>query len=208
MEKRSIIEILVDSEAVQFGKFKLKSGREAPYFVDIGELLKDVTYLDAIAHSIADRLRGINVDCFFGPAYKGISLATLVAVRYAAMTGRQPSVAYNRKEVKMHGEGGVCIGDVHGDVMIIDDVFTTGGTKKEAIEMVRALDGNPIGIFVCLDRCEASKEKFEKETGVKVYSLVDVYDLIDYLKERSDEDQAKAKEIEEYLKNFQLKNAG
>ncbi|RLE42974.1 orotate phosphoribosyltransferase [Candidatus Woesearchaeota archaeon] len=202
MEKQGIIKILVDSEAVRFGKFKLKSGREAPYFVDIGELLKRVTYLDAIAHSIADKLRGIKVDCFFGPAYKGIPLATLTAMHYAAMTGDRPSVAYDRKEAKMHGEGGVCIGHVHGDVMIVDDVFTTGGTKKEAIEIVRSLGGNPIGIFVCLDRCEASKEEFEKGTGVKVYSLVDVYDLIDYLKERSDEDKAKAKEIEEYLKNF------
>ncbi len=202
MEKRSIIEILVDCGAIRFGKFKLKSGREAPYFVDIGELLKRVTSLDAIAHSMADRLRNVVVDCFFGPAYKGIPLAMLVAVGYVAMTGLQTSVAYNRKEVKRHGEGGTCIGHVHGNVIIIDDVFTTGGTKKEAIEIVRALGGNPIGIFVCLDRCEASKKAFEKETGVGVYSLVDVYDLINYLRGGSDEERVKAREIEEYLKNF------
>ncbi len=176
---KRFISLLVDSNIVKFGTFRLKSGRESSYFLDFGALeqgsaLRELgaCYAEKIYHEI-----GVDhVDVIFGPAYKGIPLALATVTALHERFGITKAYSFNRKEEKDHGEGGLFIGrkPTRDDrVLIVDDVITDGGTKFEMVNLLKAAtDAQIVGVLVGVDRSEpGAVEAFERETGVKLYSI-------------------------------------
>ena len=152
----TFIDLALRRDALRFGKFTLKSGRESPYFFNAGLFsdgeashLLGRCYAAAIVHS------ALAFDMLFGPAYKGIPLATATAVALAAEHGRNVPYAFNRKEAKNHGEGGNIVGTpLKGRVLIVDDVITAGTAVRESLELIRAAGATPVGVALALDRQE------------------------------------------------------
>jgi orotate phosphoribosyltransferase len=163
------VRFAVDAGVLRFGEFKTKSGRLSPYFFNAG-LFDDGPKLMGLGEFYARRLiaSGIAFDMLFGPAYKGITLAAAVAIGMARH-GRAVPFAYNRKEAKDHGEGGVLVGaPVRGRVMIVDDVITDGASKREAADMIRAAGAQPVGVLIALDRQErARNDGTDRRSGVQ-----------------------------------------
>ena len=157
--QRRFLDLAVARQVLRFGEFTLKSGRVSPYFFNAGRFDSGAAlaalgecYAQALAHS------GLGFDMLFGPAYKGIPLATTVAVAMAA-AGRDVPVAFNRKEAKAHGEGGSLIGaPLAGRVLVVDDVITAGTAIRESIEIIRAAGAEPCGVAIALDRQERGQE--------------------------------------------------
>ena len=150
------IHLAIQAKALQFGEFTLKSGRTSPYFFNAGAFQTSMQ-LAELAACYADALdqSGLHFDVIFGPAYKGIPLATALACEYARRQ-RDVAIAFNRKEVKNHGEGGQIIGAALNGrrVMIIDDVITAGTAIRQSLALIRAAGGDVAGITVALDRQE------------------------------------------------------
>lgn len=182
---RQFIELAREAGALKFGEFELKSGRISPYFFnagafDHGRLIAGVAdaYADAIVAS------GVEFDVLFGPAYKGIPLAAGVAIALYARHGRDVPVAYNRKEAKAHGEGGVLVGaPVRGRVMVVDDVISAGTAFAQARELVAAAGAEVTALTVGLDRQErgtagASARSQIESDGVAVVAVAALDDLI------------------------------
>lgn len=181
------LDLALARDVLRFGEFTLKSGRTSPYFFnagrfDTGGALAELgeCYADALEAS------GLAFDMLFGPAYKGIPLATTLAVALARR-GRDLPLAFNRKEAKAHGEGGVLIGaPVQGRVLIVDDVITAGTAIREALAIIRAANGIPAGIVVALDRQEIASEDDRRsaaqavaaETGIPVIAVANLADLL------------------------------
>lgn len=144
---------------LRFGQFKVKSGRMSPYFFNAG-LFNTGHSVGRLAQFYAQALidAGIEFDMLFGPAYKGIPLAATTAVALAghpALQGRDVPFAFNRKEAKDHGEGGVLVGaPLQGKVVIIDDVITAGTSVRESVEIIRAAGAEPVAVLIALDRME------------------------------------------------------
>jgi orotate phosphoribosyltransferase len=154
------LQLALDAEALRFGEFTLKSGRSSPYFFNAGRFDSGGA-LVALAACYADAIDAANVDfdLLFGPAYKGIPLATALACEYARR-GRDLPLAFNRKEAKAHGEGGTLIGAplTGRRVLVVDDVITAGTALREALEIIRQNGGTPAGIVIALDRQERVTE--------------------------------------------------
>src|ERR1700724_2096532 len=152
----TFIDLALRRDALRFGQFALKSGRDSPYFFNAGlfsdgEALATLgkCYAAAIVHS------GIRFDMVFGPAYKGIALAVATVVALYAEHGRSVPYAFNRKEAKAHGEGGRTVGaPLAGRVLIIDDVITAGTAVRESLDLIRAAGAQPVGVALALDRQE------------------------------------------------------
>ncbi len=156
---REFVAFSVASGVLRFGEFKTKAGRQSPYFFNAG-LFNDGASLNRLAGFYARRLlaSGLGFDMLFGPAYKGIPLAAGLAVELAR-AGRNVPYAYNRKEAKDHGEGGVLVGaPVQGRVLIIDDVISAGTSVRESIAMIEAAGAKPCGVLIALDRQERATE--------------------------------------------------
>ncbi len=196
------LRLALHAQALRFGEFTLKSGRRSPYFFnagrfDSGARLAELAacYADAVEES------GVSFDLLFGPAYKGIPLATALACEFARR-GRDLPVAFNRKEAKDHGEGGLLIGAPLEDrrVLIVDDVITAGTAIREALGLIRAGGGTPAGIVVALDRQEvlgdpvpgdgtprrSAAQAVAEETGVPVVAVASLHDLLDFAGESAD----------------------
>ncbi len=155
--RQQFIEFAVDAGVLRFGQFTTKAGRNSPYFFNAG-LFHDGATLGRLADFYAQTLidSGIEFDMLFGPAYKGITLASATAVALAAR-GRSVSFAYNRKEAKDHGEGGTIVGaKLQGRVVIIDDVISAGTSVRESVDMIRAAGATPCAVLIALDRMERS----------------------------------------------------
>ena len=155
--RQQFIEFAVDTGVLRFGQFTTKAGRDSPYFFNAG-LFHDGATLGRLADFYAQTLidSGIEFDMLFGPAYKGITLASATAVALAAR-GRSVSFAYNRKEAKDHGEGGTIVGaKLQGRVVIVDDVISAGTSVRESVEMIRAAGATPCAVLIALDRMERS----------------------------------------------------
>jgi orotate phosphoribosyltransferase len=182
------LQLALDAQALRFGQFTLKSGRTSPYFFnagrfDSGKLMAGLAscYVDAA------QAAGVAFDLMFGPAYKGIPLATAVACDYAAR-GRDLPLAFNRKEAKDHGEGGTLIGAPLAGrrVLIVDDVITAGTAIREALGIITAAGGIPAGIVVALDRQEIASETdtrsaaqaVAEEAGIPVIAVANLGDLL------------------------------
>jgi orotate phosphoribosyltransferase len=190
---QEFVRFAVDAGVLRFGSFKTKAGRMSPYFFNAG-LFDDGAKLGALGSFYARRLlaSGLQFDLLFGPAYKGIPLAAAVAVELARL-GRNVPFAYNRKEAKDHGEGGVLVGaPVRGRVLIVDDVISAGTSVKESIALIQAAGATPCGVALALDRQEKAVEDgrdadhsavqfVTRHLGLPVSAVATLEDLLQYL---------------------------
>lgn len=199
---QEFVSFSVQAGVLRFGEFKTKAGRLSPYFFNTG-LFDDGAKLAKLGEFYARRLlaSGLQFDMLFGPAYKGITLAAAVAIGLAR-EGRNVPYAYNRKEAKDHGEGGTLVGaPVKGRVLIIDDVITDGGSKREAADLIRAAGAEPVGVAITMDRQERARDEgedrrsgvqyVEQALGLKVVSIATLADLMQFLA-AADDPQLKA----------------
>jgi len=189
----AFIELAIARGALAFGRFTLKSGRESPYFFNAG-IFSDGAAAATLGRCYADALMrsGLAFDMLFGPAYKGIPLVTATSIALAELHGRSVPYAYNRKEAKGHGEGGLTVGNpISGRVVIVDDVISDGAAKREAIELIRAAGAEPAAILLALDRQERGEgersavEEVEMRFGVPCVSIVTLDELIAALSHRT-----------------------
>ena len=184
------LEFVLSSNVLSFGKFKTKAGRDSPYFFNTGKFSNGkllATLADFYAKKIINIIENDNleIDCLYGPAYKGIPLVSAITVTLSSYH-LNLDMAYDRKEEKTHGEGGQIVGDISGkNVLIVDDVISAGLSSKKAIEFIRKKNGNVSGILVALDRMERGEssdfknttEEIMTMTGVPVFSLAKLSDL-------------------------------
>ncbi|MCH5324651.1 MAG: orotate phosphoribosyltransferase [Eubacterium sp.] len=188
--KESFIKFMVDSGVLTFGEFTLKSGRKAPYFINAGNY-KTGAQLAKLGEFYADCItdNGIEADVLFGPAYKGIPLSVSACVALHNKTGWDGSYCFDRKEVKDHGEGGMFVGKQLEDgdkVVIIEDVMTSGKALREVLPKLNgAADVNITGMVITVDRMEkaldsdlSAVQSAYEDFGVKVYSIVNMEDII------------------------------
>jgi orotate phosphoribosyltransferase len=167
--RHQFIEFAVTAGVLRFGEFLTKAGRNSPYFFNAGSF-NDGALLGQIADFYAQTLldSGVEFDMLFGPAYKGITLASATAVALAGK-GRNVSFAFNRKEAKDHGEGGTIVGArLQGRVVIVDDVISAGTSVRESVNMIRAAGATPCAVLIALDRMERSG----KDDALSVHSAV------------------------------------
>ncbi len=195
---QDFVRFAVESGVLRFGEFRTKAGRLSPYFFNAG-LFDDGAKLGRLAQFYARRLvdSGLAFDMLFGPAYKGITLASAVAVELARMGHNKP-FAYNRKEAKDHGEGGTLVGaPVAGRVLIVDDVISAGTSVRESIAMIRAAGGTPCGVAIALDRQEMATQDgadapwsavqfVTRELELCVVAVATLVDLMEYLQSQHD----------------------
>ena len=195
--KEAFIRLALDCNVLKFGEFTLKSGRLSPYFFNAG-LFYQGRSLREIGRVYAQTLINNTVDFqhLFGPAYKGLPLATATAIALAEM-GVDSTVTFNRKEIKTHGEGGQLIGaPLIGNTVIIDDVITAGTAFREAQQLIQEQGGKLTAVVIALDRCERGMTNRStldeiKDQGINVFSIITLFDLIDYLKHHGEHEQVK-----------------
>jgi orotate phosphoribosyltransferase len=187
--KRRFFELAMSKGNLRFGSFTLKSGRVSPYFFNAGGF-DDGASLAALADCYADAIVGSGVayDMLFGPAYKGIPLAAATAIALHTRHGRNVPYAFNRKEAKDHGEGGVIVGaPLGGRVLVIDDVISAGTSMRESIAIITAAGATTAGIAIALDRQErgqgdrSAAQEVEAEFGIPCVAIAALDDLIAYL---------------------------
>ena len=206
--KREFIQFLQSAGVLKFGDFTAKSGRKIPYFINAGMIKTgdEIAKLgEFYAKAYFDKV-GNNKTVLYGPAYKGISIAVSAAVALSK-NGLDVPFFFNRKEAKDHGEGGVFVGYVPQageEVVIVEDVITAGTAIRESMVILSGLqDVKVAATFVMVDRKEKGKteksamKEVEEEFGFPVYSVVDVYDIIEYL----EEDEANAENVQR-IRNY------
>ena len=185
--QKTFIDLALQSNALEFGKFILKSGRESPYFFNAAKMLNGCD-LDSLANCYVDAIEDSNMefDCIYGPAYKGIFLGSIVAVIYSQKGSPYP-LTFNRKEMKDHGEGGNIIGaDPIGNVMIIDDVLSAGTAARESIKLIESMNAKAKFFVIGLDRQEkgngdkSAKTELEEDFGINIVSIIDLDALIEF----------------------------
>jgi orotate phosphoribosyltransferase len=190
---QEFVQFAIESGVLRFGEFKTKAGRMSPYFFNAG-LFDDGAKLGRLAQFYARALlgSGIEFDVIFGPAYKGIPLGAAVAVELARLGVNKP-FAYNRKEAKDHGEGGVLVGaPLRGKVLIVDDVISAGTAVRESIALIKAAGATPHAVAIALDRQEKAVEndqdvswsavQYVRETlGLQVCAISQLAHLLQYL---------------------------
>jgi orotate phosphoribosyltransferase len=191
--RSEFLEFAIESGVLCFGEFKTKAGRLSPYFFNAG-LFNDGVKVKKLGEFYAKAIveSGIEFDVLFGPAYKGIPLATSVAISLVGM-GRNVPFAFNRKEAKDHGEGGTVIGAVlTGRVLIVDDVISAGTSVRESVELIRSQKAQLAGVVIALDRMEkgvgekSAVQEVQDEYGMPVLSVVNLADLLTFLQAKAD----------------------
>ena len=205
---RDFIEFACQQNVLRFGEFKTKSGRLSPYFFNAG-LFNDGAALDKLCAFYARTLLAskLEFDVLFGPAYKGIPLATGTAIALA-QAGRNTPFCFNRKEAKDHGEGGLLVGaPLQGRVLIIDDVITAGTAVNESVDIIKAAGATPAGVIIALDRMECGNGDMSavQEVGIRhgipVVAIATLTDLINYLRSHP-ELQAHLAAVKEYRTQY------
>jgi len=195
--KREFIEFALAQGVLKFGEFELKSGRISPYFFNSGEF-KTGGALHRLgiyyAASLVDS--GLKADCLLGPAYKGIPLVATTAIAMAEQHQNDLPYVFNRKEAKDHGEGGVLVGaPLLGDVVIVDDVITSGKAIREVMNLFTSDDARPVGVIVSIDRQErgtgelSAIQEVERDYNLSVISVVNLDDIVQYLKDSGSYEQ-------------------
>ena len=189
--KQDFIRFAIDSKVLCFGEFKTKAGRLSPYFFNTG-LFNDGASLAALGQFYAKAIMaaGLEFDLLFGPAYKGIPLVAAVAIALAEH-GRNLPFAFNRKEAKDHGEGGLIVGaPLQGRVLIVDDVISAGTSVRESVALIQAGGGTPCGVLIALDRQErgsgelSAVQEVAQDYGLPVTGIATLADIIGYLQNR------------------------
>ena len=201
--KHDFIQYALDCDVLKFGEFELKSGRMSPYFFNTG-LFNTGAQLKKLGQFYAQAFiaSGENVDIFYGPAYKGIPLAVATAMAYAEITGDDMPFAFNRKEAKDHGEGGLLVGaPLNGCVLIIDDVITAGTSVRESVEIIKAANATPSGVLIALDRQEkglgdiSAIQEVTERFALPVTAIISLSDIVAYLNVAGEIQQLAAIEI-------------
>ena len=200
---REFVQFAMEAGVLRFGEFTTKAGRLSPYFFN-SALFDDGAKLKRLAQFYARRLvaSGVAFDMLFGPAYKGITLAAATAMALADQ-GRAVPFAYNRKEAKDHGEGGVVVGaPLRGRTVIIDDVITDGASKRESVQLIRREGAEPSAVLIALDRMErggtldnlsaqSAVMEFERDHGLPVVAIATLHDLLNVLTSNVDSPYAR-----------------
>ena len=195
--QREFLDFAIEVGVLRFGSFTLKSGRQSPYFFNSG-LFNTGASLAKLGRYYASAIvdSGIEFDVLYGPAYKGIPLAAAASIALADQHGRDVPYAFNRKEAKHHGEGGIIVGaELKGKVLVIDDVISAGTSVRESVDIIRMAGAEMAGVVISLDRQERGKgstsaiQEVESDYGIRVASIVTLTNLIDYLHERGDMDE-------------------
>jgi orotate phosphoribosyltransferase len=212
---QEFVRFAVDAGVLRFGEFRTKAGRLSPYFFNAG-LFDDGSKLGRLAEFYARRLQasGLGFDMLFGPAYKGITLAAALAVELARR-GRNTPFAFNRKEAKDHGEGGLFVGaPVAGRVLIVDDVISAGTSVRESIGYIRSAGATPCAVAIALDRQERATEGgrdvahsavqyVTRELGLPVLAIATLEDLLAVLRGAADPAlAAHAPRVEAYRERY------
>lgn len=216
--KTEFLNLALESQALKFGTFTLKSGRESPYFFNLG-LFNTGKLLSTLATAYAQAIiaSGIKFDVLFGPAYKGIPLAAITIAKLAELDPENygsVGYAFNRKEKKDHGEGGSIVGSPLKDakVLIIDDVMTAGTAINEAFEIINAEAGKAVATIIALDRQETTKDSDLSATqavsaryGIPVVSIVSLSDIVTHLGDKLSKEEIAA--INGYREKYAPKSA-
>jgi len=214
------VKFALAQSVLKFGQFTLKSGRTSPYFFNAG-LFHSGAALTELGAFYADAIvaSGIEFDCLFGPAYKGIPLAAAVAIALYQRHGRSVPYAYNRKEAKDHGEGGLIVGKLEPKVLVVDDVITAGTAIRESMDIIGSQDGcSVVGVVVAMDREERMSEDSElsaiqqvkRDFGIPVASVARMSNLISYLQEcyEGGDKDVLLKQITDYRARFGVEASG
>ncbi|MBB1352312.1 MULTISPECIES: orotate phosphoribosyltransferase [Pseudoalteromonas] len=195
--QKEFIEFALEKQVLKFGEFTLKSGRTSPYFFNAG-LFNTGRDLARLGRFYASALEdsAIEYDVLFGPAYKGIPIATTTAVALADHHDKDVPYCFNRKEKKAHGEGGTLVGsELNGKIMLVDDVITAGTAIRESMEIIAQNGADLSGVLIALDRQEKGKaelsaiQEVERDFNTKVISIVKLADLISYLESQGTMDE-------------------
>jgi orotate phosphoribosyltransferase len=187
--QREFIRFAIERGVLRFGEFTLKSGRTSPYFFNAG-LFNSGLALAQLGRFYAEAVQasGIDFDVLFGPAYKGIPLASATAIALAEQHGRDLPWCFNRKEAKDHGEGGTLVGaPLVGKALIVDDVITAGTAIREVMQIIQAQGAQAAGVLIALNREERGQgelsaiQEVERDFGIPVVSIVSLSQVLDYL---------------------------
>ncbi|WP_417607094.1 orotate phosphoribosyltransferase [Oceanimonas baumannii] len=192
--QREFIEFAMSKQVLKFGEFTLKSGRKSPYFFNAG-LFNSGRDLARLGRFYAAALvdSAVQYDVLFGPAYKGIPIASATAVQLAEVHDQDVPYCFNRKEAKDHGEGGNLVGSpLAGRIMLVDDVITAGTAIRESMDIIQANGAELAGVLIALDRQEKGKgelsaiQEVERDYHAEVTAIITLADLIEYLSEQPD----------------------
>lgn len=199
--QEQFIDFALKTGVLKFGEFTLKSGRASPYFFNTGLFNSGASMLQFsrfFATSIENS--DLEFDVLFGPAYKGITLSCATAMALSDNTGQEVPFAFNRKELKDHGEGGNMVGaELVGRIAIIDDVITAGTAIRESFELITEAGATPSAVFLALDRQEVGQkngqptefsaiQQVEREFNIPVVAIATLSDLIEYLKQQPEQE--------------------
>lgn len=201
-QRHEFVRFALEQGVLRFGEFKVKSGRLSPYFFNAG-LFNSGSSVGTLAQFYAQALidSGLEFDMLFGPAYKGIPLATATSValaQHSALVQRDIPFAFNRKEAKAHGEGGTLVGaPLQGKVIIIDDVITAGTSVRESVDIIRNAGAEPAGVLIALDRMEragaddalsphSAVQEVSQKYGIPVISIASLNDIMTYLEDNAE----------------------
>jgi orotate phosphoribosyltransferase len=190
--QRDFLELALERDVLRFGQFTLKSGRTSPYFFNMGRIDSGAALGRLGSAYAAAALRStVGFDMLFGPAYKGIALAAATAIALAADHQRDLPGAYNRKEAKDHGEGGILVGaPLAGRVLIVDDVMTAGTAVRESLQLIRDSGAEPAGVLIAMDRQERGKgersasQEVAADYGIPVIAIATLADVLTLASER------------------------
>lgn len=209
--QREFIELALQAEVLRFGEFKLKSGRTSPYFFNAG-LFNTGQSLARLGQYYANTIvdNNLEFDTLFGPAYKGIPLASTCAIALSEHYSRNVPYCFNRKEAKDHGEGGNLVGaPLKGKVLIIDDVITAGTAIRESMDIITQAGAEAAGVLIALNRQERGQGKLsaiqeiEANFNIPVTSIISLEDLIAYIDQQPDYQQYLAS-INQYRAEYGL----
>ena len=187
--KRQFIELSIQFGALKFGEFTLKSRRVSPYFFNAG-VFSTGAAMASLGACYAEAAQDVmeNVNGLFGPAYKGIPLATATGIALQKTYDQDVPITFDRKEAKAHGEGGILMGaPLQGNILIIDDVITAGTAIRHSVDLITSQGANPFGVVIGLDRCErgvgelSAVEEVSRGLGLTVKSVITMHDIIDWL---------------------------
>jgi len=205
--QKEFITYALNCGVLKFGNFQLKSGRSSPYFFNTG-LFDTGLKLEKLGQFYARALfqSGVKPDILYGPAYKGIPLVCTTSIAYARLTSEDIPFAFNRKEAKDHGEGGLVVGSaLQGNVIIVDDVITAGTSVRESVEIIKNAHAQPAGVLIALDRQEKGQNNISAIEEVKlnykmpVIPIITLTNIIDFL---SDDKSTLLDAIKEYQRLY------